>query len=133
MEEKYNESTINRPEGDRILDAPVVNVDLAKHITQIKTEDGWLKNDKNAITVFKAKSLRIVLVALHRFAEMRPPTPSEGVTSVQVLEGAIQLMVDTKTFEAGKGQLIAFHEHLPFQLTASEDSTILLTMTGDES
>jgi len=131
MEEKFNESTINRPEGDRILDADVVSIDIAKHVLQITSEDGWMKNDKNAITVFKSAELRIVLVALHQFAEMRPPTPSEGVTSVQVLEGAIKLMVETQTTEAKKGQLVAFHKHLPFQLTATEDSIILMTMTGD--
>ena len=32
MEEKYNEATINRPEGDRPVDAPVVLIDIPDFI-----------------------------------------------------------------------------------------------------
>jgi mannose-6-phosphate isomerase class I len=130
MEEKYNESTINRPEGDRILDAPLVTVDLYKHIEQIKEEETWRKNDRNAITLFKTDDLRIVLIALHASAEVKPATPSEGITSVHVLEGQLHVVIEDQIAELKKGQLVAFHEHLPFKLTATEETTFLLTMTG---
>ena len=38
MEAKYNASTEARPEGDRVLDAPLVRMDIADFIRQIKKE-----------------------------------------------------------------------------------------------
>ena len=38
MEVKYNESTELRPEGGRLLDAPLVSVDIPGFIKQIKDE-----------------------------------------------------------------------------------------------
>ena len=64
MEEKFNESTINRPEGDRLLDAPFVIADLNAYIKQITEEDAWFKNDRNAITIFKGDHVTVVLIAL---------------------------------------------------------------------
>ena len=34
MSEKFNESTPQRPEGDRVLDAQLVQIDLAKYIRE---------------------------------------------------------------------------------------------------
>jgi len=131
MEEKFNESTINRPKGDRILDAPFVTIDLPSFIQQIKEEEAWHKNDRNAITVFKTGDLRLVLVALHTNAEVKPPVPSEGITTVQVIEGTLRVHVDEQTAELKAKQVIAFHEHQPFNIVALEESVFLLTMTGD--
>ena len=35
MEEKYNEATINRPEGDRPIDSPAVLIDLPSFIISL--------------------------------------------------------------------------------------------------
>ncbi|MGI8584377.1 MAG: hypothetical protein ACR2KX_19465, partial [Chitinophagaceae bacterium] len=83
MEERHNEATINRPEGDRPVDAPVVLVDIPDLIKQLKKEKAWDKNDRNAITVFKSDKLRIVLVAMHKKAEMTTEHP-ENIFSLQV-------------------------------------------------
>ena len=53
MENKRNEATLNRPEGDRVLDAPYVFVNIPEFIRQLKSEEAWQKNDRNGITVFK--------------------------------------------------------------------------------
>ena len=39
MENKRNEATLNRPEGDRVLDAPYVFVSLPEFIRQLKSEE----------------------------------------------------------------------------------------------
>jgi len=55
MENKYNESTPLRPEGDRVVDAPLVSIDLPSFMKQIKQEATWKNSDRNAITIFKSK------------------------------------------------------------------------------
>src|SRR5690606_19743096 len=71
MEFKRNESTLNRPEGDRVLDAPYVFIDIPSYIDQVKQEKAWEKNDRNGITVYKSDRVTIVITALQAGAEIR--------------------------------------------------------------
>src|SRR5690606_4157723 len=80
---KYNEATPLRPEGDRLLDAQMVLMDLAEFQKQIKDEKAWKEGDRNAITLFKSDGMRVVLIALHAGSEMKTHT-APGIISVQV-------------------------------------------------
>jgi quercetin dioxygenase-like cupin family protein len=117
MDDKYNESTDLRPEGERMLDAPLVNIDIGRFITQIKKETAWDNSDRNAITVYKTNGLRIVLVALHEGAVMAKHTAA-GIISVQVLEGEINFTTDEQSVILKKEQMIALHKGLPHSVTA---------------
>lgn len=128
MEEKFNEATPQRPEGDRLLDASMVSIDLPSFIEQIKKESSWKDSDRNAITVFKTNGLRIVLIALHAGAEMIKHT-ADGIISVQVLEGQIKFTTDIKTVELNKGQMLALHEQIPHSVLAIKETIFLLTLT----
>lgn len=133
MEEKFNESTTNRPKGDRILDATLVAIDLPSYVKQLKEEEAWQKNDRNAITVFKTADMNIIVVAMHANAEMKPPVPSEGITSLHVLEGRVRLDIGDQTSEVNSEQIVAFHGHQSFTLTATNQTVFLLTMTNKHS
>jgi len=41
MEVKFNEGTPQHPDGDRILDASMVPIDLVSFMEQIKQEQSW--------------------------------------------------------------------------------------------
>ena len=127
MEEKYNESTINRPEGDRMVDAPVVLVNIPEFIKKIKKEKAWDKNDRNAITVFKSDKMRIILVALHKKAEMTTERP-ENIFSLQVLDGKVKLYTDVKTIEIREDELFVLHASIPYKIEAVKKSIFLLTV-----
>ena len=129
MQERHNEATLNRPFGDRTIDAPMVQIDLHAYTQQIKAEDAWQKNDRNAITVFKTGSMQMVLVALHKGAELLPQL-SESVLCVQVMEGHIHFITDGATNEVKEGHIITLHENLTYNIVAVEESTFLLTMSG---
>lgn len=126
-EEKFNEATPQRPEGDRPLDAPMVQMDLPVLIEQIKQEDAWQKSDRNAITMFKANGMRLVLIALHKGAEMKTHT-APGIISVQVLQGQIKFSTEPRTAVLGAGQMLALHAGIPHSVYASEESVFLLTL-----
>ena len=128
MEVKFNAATKQRPEGVRVMDAPLVTFDLFSFIEQIKKEKKWKETDRNAITVFKTNGLRIVLIALRKGAEMIKHT-AEGLISVQVLEGKMQLNTDDQSFKLGKGQMLALHEGIPHSLLAKKKTIFLLTLT----
>ncbi|HEY8690509.1 MAG TPA: hypothetical protein VIM07_14835 [Chitinophagaceae bacterium] len=127
MEEKFNEATINRPEGDRPIDAPLVMINIRDLIKQIKKEKTWEKNDRNAITVFKSDKIRIILVALHKKAEVTTERP-DNIFSLQVLDGKIKLHTDTKTIEVGEEELFVLHANIPYKIIAQKKSIFLLTV-----
>src|ERR1700759_3805146 len=70
MEMKHNDATHNRPEGDRILDAPYVLTDFEEHIKQLMDEKAWADSDRNSITVFKSATITSVVTCLHKEAAL---------------------------------------------------------------
>jgi len=128
MEIKYNQATAQRPEGDRSLDAALVSIDLPAFVKQIREESTWKESDRNALTVFKTNGLRIVLIALHKHAEM-PMHTADGIISVQVLEGQIQFNTEWRSVELSNGQMLALHERIPHSVLALKETIFLLTLT----
>ena len=128
MEIKNNESTDLRPEGARLMDAPLVSMDIPEFIKQLKAEATWQNSDRNAMTVYKTNGMRIVLIALHEDAVLKKHT-AEGIISVQVLEGEIIFSTDSQSVVIKKGQMIALHKGLPHSVKAIKESVFLLTLT----
>src|SRR5215467_12850390 len=108
MEIKRNDATLNRPAGDRVLDAPFVYIDTEEFITQVKSEEAWEKNDRNAITVFKTDNLTTVLSCLHKDAVIKDNTV-DGIFQVQVLDGKIRVTTDAGDTEMKEGEMMVFH------------------------
>jgi quercetin dioxygenase-like cupin family protein len=127
MENTIIEATYNRPEGDREIDSPVLLIDIPDLIEQLKDENAWHENDRNAITVFKTGKMRIVLVAFHKDAEMKPEKP-KNIFSLQVLKGKVKVTTDLTSTEADKGMMVALHEQVSYSIKALKKSVFLLTI-----
>lgn len=129
MKNKYNKETSQRPEGDRLLDASIVTIDLLLFVEQIKHEPSWKDSDRNSITVFKTEGMSIVLIGLHKGAEMIKHK-AEGIISVQILEGQIKFNTDFQSVELRKGQILTLHERIPHSIHAIKETLLLLTLAG---
>jgi quercetin dioxygenase-like cupin family protein len=129
MIEKHNYATHNRPDGERIIDAPVLLIDLPAFIRQIRNEDEWQNSDRNSITVFKTDDLRIVLGGLHKGAEMIPHD-AQGIMSIQVLEGRLDINTDELNTTLIAGHMIAIHKGCNYRVIAAEETIYLLTITS---
>ncbi len=127
VEIKANEATALRPEGDRILDAPLVEMDLNNFILQIKEEITWATTDRNSITIFKTENTTVVLIGLHTNAALKKHQ-AYGNIHVQVLEGNINFCTEQQTVSLTKGKMIALKADIPHSVLALEDSFFLLTM-----
>ena len=125
MESKNMDATLNRPEGERVIDAPFVFVDLEKYTGQLKREDAWEKNDKNSITVYKTRGIAIVLTCLHEDAIIEENS-IDGWLTVQVLDGVIDVTVKEKTLVLKKNQLITLHPEISHTIHAKKETTLLL-------
>lgn len=131
MENKSNDATPLRPEGNRVLDSSLIEMNLHSHIAQIKGELTWKASDRNAITIFKSDTMRIVLMGLHENAELKPHK-ANGVISVQVLEGKLKFLTEQKTILIETGQMIALHENITHSVLALKESFFLLTVAFDK-
>ena len=128
MDEKFNEATKQRPQGERIMDAALVTIDLRSFTKQIREEKSWKDSDRNAITLFKTDGMRIVLIGLHKDAEMIKHT-ADGMISIQVIEGQIQFTTEEQSVELASGQMLTLHENIPHSVLAKEETIFLLTLT----
>lgn len=128
MESKTNEATPLRPDGERVIDAAVVQMDLNKFISQIKSETTWKEGARNSITILKNDSLRLVLIGLHAKAELREHK-TETAMSLQVLQGKIQFNTQGEIHHLAQGQMISLREKIPHSVLADEESFMLLTVT----
>ncbi len=126
-EVKFNEATPQRPEGDRPINAELIEIDLIAAKQQIRSEAPWENSDRNAITLFKNESMRIVMIALHDGAEMKTHT-APGVISVQVLEGGISFRTENNSSDLNEGQMITLQTGVPHSVFARRESVFLLTL-----
>lgn len=127
MENKSNDATPQRPEGNRILNAPLVEMNLNEFIEQIKNETTWIESDRNSITIFKSETMRIVLMGLRENALLKPHK-ANGVISVQVLEGKVNFITEQENSTLEKGQMIALHENITHSVLALKESFFILTL-----
>ena len=125
MEIKRNDATLNRPEGDRVLDAPYVFMDLEDYEKQIKDEEAWDKNDRNGITIFKTDNLTTVLTCLHKDASIEENSV-DGLFQVQVLDGKVSISTVDGDAEMRQGEMMIFHPNVQHSIKALKKSTLLL-------
>ena len=131
MELKRNEATINRPEGDRVLDASYVFVDLPEFLSQLKEEKAWKKNDRNGITVYKSDVLTIVLTVMHEGA-IAPENVTDELLTLQVIEGTIKVTTVNGDVELKQHQLISFHSKVPHSITATTEAAFMIWSYRDQ-
>ncbi len=130
MEEKHNEATMNRPEGERVLDDYFVEVDLPRFMKQIKLEQAWQHSDRNAITVFKTDNVSIVLSAMHKGADMIKQF-SGDLMQIQVIEGLLRFETGSRSSLLSAGHLAVLHKGYSYDLEAVEESVFLLILNHE--
>jgi hypothetical protein len=126
MENKRNEATLNRPEGDRVIDAPYVFINIPEFIRQVKSEEAWQKNDRNGITVFKSGRVTMVLTCLHAKAILKDVLV-DGIFTIQVIEGIIRVTTPDGEVDMQANQIMTFHQLVDHSIEAMMDSVLLLT------
>ena len=126
MEIKKNDATINRPEGERIIDAPYVVVDMPAFTEQLLGEDSYSKNGKNGITVFKSEGLTQVITAMVEGEEIIE-NEVEGFVTIQVIKGKATLKTPGADTIISEKQFVTLHPHVVHSFKANSDLILLLT------
>jgi quercetin dioxygenase-like cupin family protein len=126
MEVKQNDATLNRPAGDRVLDAPWIFTDLELITEQLRSENAWEKNERNGITVFKTDKLTVVVTILKEGTEINENSV-DGLFVIQLVKGKIKVQTGGSPFELKTGQILHLHEGVAHSITAMEETTLLLS------
>ena len=111
----------------RLLHAPLLSFEVKAYMKKLKKQVQWRNGDRNAITLLKSSTLRIVLVGLRKGATMREHQV-EGPIALFVLEGMIRLILGAKKYRLLSNSLITLHETIPHDAEAVRDSVFLLTI-----
>ncbi len=127
-----NDTKFQRPEEKRDLNAPLIELNLTNFIYQLKNETAWTNSDRNAITIFKSDTMRIVLMGLHQHAELKAHK-ANGVISVQVLEGKVNFTTEQQQVLIEKGQMITLQANIMHSVSALTESFFLLTLATNKA
>ena len=113
--------------ADRLLDAPLLIFDLPSLMEKMEHESDWESGQRNAVTLLKGNSMRLVLIALRSGAEI-DFRQSDNLISVQLLKGKLECNTDKETVALEQGHLITMHENIKHSLTAIGETIFLLTI-----
>lgn len=123
---KYNDATINRPDGERVVDADYVFSDIHAYVNQLKQEKSWQEGDRNSITIFKAAPITTVLSILKESAQVIENTVAAFV-SIQVIAGNVEVSTEDGNMSLIKDQMITIHPNIRHTVTIKEEAILLLT------
>jgi quercetin dioxygenase-like cupin family protein len=114
---------------ERPVAVPLLHVGLADQLDRLKHESTWRTNGRNAITLTKEPTLRVVLLLLGKGTKM-PEHQAAGPLTLHVLSGSVALRAGGSTVEIGAGELVALESAIEHELEALEESACLLTLAG---
>jgi quercetin dioxygenase-like cupin family protein len=111
----------------RKIEAPMLMFSIEKETNKLKTESTWKENDRNSITLQKNARLRVVLISMHKGADLHEHTV-EGPITLYVISGKINFTADEDSVELKTNDLVVLERTIPHNVEALEDSTFILTI-----
>jgi quercetin dioxygenase-like cupin family protein len=114
---------------DRPVTVPLLHVGLAAQLDRLKQESTWRTSGRNAITLTKEPTLRLVLLLLGKGTKM-PEHQAAGPLTLHVLSGSVTFRVGDRTEEVGPGELIVLESAIGHEVEALEESACLLTLAN---
>ncbi|HSL48635.1 MAG TPA: cupin domain-containing protein [Candidatus Deferrimicrobiaceae bacterium] len=117
------------PRPDRPAAGPVFHARLGEQMERLRREPAWRSGDRNAITLFKAPALRLVLLGLKAGARLHEHR-ADGSLTVQVVSGAVRVDAGGRRVDLAPGEVLVLEPGLDHALEAGPESTVLLTLAG---
>ncbi|HWH36239.1 MAG TPA: hypothetical protein VNT28_00505 [Candidatus Limnocylindrales bacterium] len=100
--------------------------DLHAEITRLRSEEQWTDGDRNSVMLAKDVDFRMLLTVLRTGATLEE-NDGDARTSIQLIGGAARLEAAGRSAELRSGQVAAIDQGQPWNLTAAEDSAVLVT------
>lgn len=123
------ETSGSRQRPPERISGPVLAFDLSTEAAQLRREDSWGQNDRNARTLLREPGVRVTLIALKAGARLEQHT-APGALTIQALSGRLRLTVAGEVKDLPANHLLALEPDLPHDVEAVEESTFLLTLAA---
>ncbi len=123
METKFNEATVNRPDGTRLLDGKMIFTDLVEIVDQLRAEKAWDTNDQNGITIFKNDNITQVITIMKEGTFVKRNQVDTGI-SLLVLKGKLRVDTDEQIYELMPAQILQLNPLMPHGLTALDETVV---------
>ena len=116
---------------DRALTGAHLTFDLSDQIAELRRDDKYVKTGRLGRTLVKEGALRLTMTVLAEGAEVSTHHAVSPMT-LQVLEGRLRYRVAGEEHELAEGEFLFFGPGDAQDITALEDTALLLTITGAE-
>jgi quercetin dioxygenase-like cupin family protein len=110
------------------LTAPLLTFDLAAEIEQLNNEDHWLKDGRISKTLVKHSDFRIVLMFM-KAGTLMQEHKTDARLSIHALSGRLLIKLDEQTVELPAGHLLVLEKGISHDVTALEESALLLSIS----
>lgn len=121
------EPHVHKQPEERHLDAPLLQLDLARELSELRGSEVYRAHRYGAKTLARYPDLRVVLIAFEAGARMERHQAKSRV-SVQVLEGHVALALSEQSVELRAGGVLVIAPDVPHDVEAREQSAILVTL-----
>ena len=112
----------------RSLVAPLLGFKLADEAVRLRAESAYIDGDRNARTLVKAGSFRLVLLAFRTGASF-DENDQRGTLALQVLEGRLAVRVGGDGMEIAAGEVAVVPADNPWTALALIDGLLLIHLS----
>lgn len=121
---------ISHPGNVRTIESYFCESDLPDLIEKMKDSNPWKKGEMTSKVLLNIPGRQIVLTAMHEDTEIDSSQTSDSVT-FRIVEGKVYFKTRKESAFIIKGQMLTLYEHVDYNLTAREDTILLLTIIKD--
>jgi quercetin dioxygenase-like cupin family protein len=114
---------------DRPAEVPLLRLELGEQLERLRREPTWRASDRNAITLAKEPTLRVVLMLLGRGTRISEHQAA-GPLTFHVLSGSVTFRAGDRSEGLASGELIVLESAVAHEVEALEESACLLTLAG---
>ncbi len=115
--------------SDRPVPVSLLHVRIAEQVERLKQEPTWRASGRNAITLTKEPTLRLVLMLLGKGTKLHEHQAA-GPLTLHVLSGSVSFRTVDGTEQVRPGELIVLEAAVEHEVEALEESACLLTLVG---
>jgi quercetin dioxygenase-like cupin family protein len=115
--------------SDRPVEGPLLHLRLNEQLERLRQEPTWRTSGRNAITLVKEPTLRVVLLLLGKGTEISEHQAA-GPLTFHVLSGSVTFRAGDRVERLGSGELIVLESAVAHEVEALEESVCLLTLAG---
>ena len=116
-----------RQHPDPRFAGPVHQFDLAEAAERLRQESRAGESGHRQATLYKSGTMTVALFLFAHLTRL-PPHRANGVVTIQVLDGHLQVSADGKAHDLHAGQMLVLARGVEHDVVAREESRMLLTV-----